>query len=1046
MPIPLQRVVQKTFLRVGSAVLSASGTVGSYINLPPIWTTIPIISFTQGLGEDKSVDAYESDPNPGETTTLSYIGGTLPNGISFIPASKVYRYDGIAAPGSTDTSQLRSTDNGVPPLSTDSNVHRVEIASSLIWSTTPNPSFVELTTGPSYSFAPHIPNYSAVTDEFRVTPGYSLPAWLSLTGTGSVNLTPNGAQVDANDVPSNPGIKIDVRRSGGAWVSSAAFGVTVTAVPVVAGSIDDFALEGIWYPNAFIDPQYGNTGAGGNFVSLGKHANFAPSGPAGRTIYAAGADGWHPWNNTGGSGANRFPSFTFNADGSAVTYADWYPYFGISSQPYPIGMDVVPFVWDSTRECFWIFGGNYSEFPPAARDIGISTAVGHTIIKWTAATNIWTFTGVTLAQPPGESLNGCYVPPPIDKVFWMTQGGSENGYIEWFDPANPATQGRFTIGIKPGQVPFSTLPGVDQFSDPNDRIDQRPMVWDDVRNELIWTCYKANYAGVYASSLANFPANTTTRQVYRGFEAGSTGGAQSPMAKRGRKLYIWGYPYGSDGSGTGNAGKGFIEIDIDTGVRNEAAQPYFLTQAKDVTVGDGGRKEVPWPVHGYNEGNYQATADRILATCQTVSGQSWNGQATFFRWSAPSWTPAAGFLKQLTIDIFGGSPGTFTSTFPTWSSGPWNPPGHGGGPSPLSYSGGCYARDMSTNGCFIFHGGGDGDWWGNEVYAFDFDTRKLYRLTDPSPAMTGGASGVTNDPLLSETSAQYFNIAECEHGPKVAATGACSFGDWGILPAGTQPGVPHVYSGIQWVPGSMIGNRRGAIVRPVSNFVYTTRSTGRAHYFDCDRLNNNYYNGQQWGRASKNLASGAVAPTCVVDTTLKRIYHNYGYLDLDPLSANANRHVNQSWGSAVPVGPFSSGSGSAFDTSRRLWVVTNGSNKFWCRYVDEVGTDFTPIGFTGDPFWVTEPAGMGIEYVPAPVDAFFVLNPEDNVQRIWKITLPASPKTQAWVVQRIDMAGDSVTDYSAGVRVWGRIRWVPPLKCLAFSYGGSMYLYKPVGV
>lgn len=104
-------------------------------------------------------------------------------------------------------------------------------ASGLWWSSTPSVSIQEGSTT-AVNLGSSVGGYNSFTDEFRVTPGYSLPSWLALTagpGTGSGNLTPNGTQLDANDIPASPGIKIDVRRSGGAWVSSSAFGVTVTA-------------------------------------------------------------------------------------------------------------------------------------------------------------------------------------------------------------------------------------------------------------------------------------------------------------------------------------------------------------------------------------------------------------------------------------------------------------------------------------------------------------------------------------------------------------------------------------------------------------------------------------------------------------------------------------------------------------------------------------------------------------------------------------------------------------------------------------------------
>ena len=85
------------------------------------------------------------------------------------------------------------------------------------------------------------------------------------------------------------------------------------------------------------------------------------------------------------------------------------------------------------------------------------------------------------------------------------------------------------------------------------------------------------------------------------------------------------------------------------------------------------------------------------------------------------------------------------------------------------------------------------------------------RLSDPTQAMSGNSSSdaarIPTDPL-------HFSTVECEHGPAVAEYG------FGPLPAGTQPGVPHCYDGLTWIPGSYIGNQRGALLRPQSTFVY----------------------------------------------------------------------------------------------------------------------------------------------------------------------------------------------------------------------------------
>lgn len=202
-------------------------------NQPPVWQSSPSPSFTLGTASNfppsgtYQSNNYVTDANS-DPITITWLTGSV-TGVTWDGGKFVY--GGAGSVGTTGSLVLRATD-GVDHA--DSSAFSIEIASGLAWSATPSISFVEAGTTAT-NLGVYVTNYNATTDEFRVTPGYSLPSWLSLTpgpGAGSGNLTPNGTQLDANDIPANPGIKIDVRRSGGAWVSSPAFGVTV----YVAGS------------------------------------------------------------------------------------------------------------------------------------------------------------------------------------------------------------------------------------------------------------------------------------------------------------------------------------------------------------------------------------------------------------------------------------------------------------------------------------------------------------------------------------------------------------------------------------------------------------------------------------------------------------------------------------------------------------------------------------------------------------------------------------------------------------------------------------------
>jgi len=201
------------------------------VNQAPVWNSSPSPTFVQGTaaffpasGTYQS-NGYVTDPD-GNPITITWLAGSV-SGVTWDGGRFVY--DGLGSLGTTGGLVLRASDG---TAGTNSSAFSIQIASGLAWSATPSVSFVEASVTP-VNLGSDVTNYNASTDEFRVTPSYSLPSWLTLTtgpGAGSGNLTPNGTQVDANDIPPSPGIKIDVRRSGGAWVSSAAFGVTVYVV------------------------------------------------------------------------------------------------------------------------------------------------------------------------------------------------------------------------------------------------------------------------------------------------------------------------------------------------------------------------------------------------------------------------------------------------------------------------------------------------------------------------------------------------------------------------------------------------------------------------------------------------------------------------------------------------------------------------------------------------------------------------------------------------------------------------------------------------
>jgi hypothetical protein len=251
-----------------------------------------------------------------------------------------------------------------------------------------------------------------------------------------------------------------------------------------------------------------------------------------------------------------------------------------------------------------------------------------------------------------------------------------------------------------------------------------------------------------------------------------------------------------------------------------------------------------------------------------------------------------------------------------------------------------------------------------------------------------------------------------------------------------------------WIPGSYIGNQRGALLRPHSTFVYTTRSTGRAHYFDLDT--------GKWGRFSVNRGGpapliSARVPIIGHDEERQRVYHSYGYLDLA-----TKTQVNRTWGN------LSATTSGVFDSKRRLWLMprftqqadatSSAPGSLFAIPVDSSSAtvELTMAGTT----W---PRGYafhaGLLYCP-DLDCYFLysqgtVSAPRNPQELYKIQPPSSsPLTNAWTVSRVTMAGDAVVADTQPIGNYKRFMWVPALKSIAIfnKWDAYVYLYKPAGL
>lgn len=827
-------------------------------------------------------------------------------------------------------------------------------------------------------------------------------------------------------------------------------GIAIADPPSLAiGAIDDLALEGRAVLS-WTDPQRGGSG-----VFHGKHTNWQYC-PADGKIYGFGGDGSYP-NASLQSGAMNFGRVTWNGDATQVTYDQFYPHWGLAGIEYPVGADMCTFEWDSLRGSFWSYGGFGWGVPyMPSMTIGIEVIANPPEFMWrfhVTGAQAGQWEKVSTPAPKfyvvGNALDGMggIYHPPSDTVMYLYGAGGDNR-IYWRRLSDGAT-GRFSNGYP---------------SPANENQKSYHQVYDPESNEFIYPTF--NQSRLLATKLDNFvptPNATgpscTTRIIADGCFDGGQLSDQSPAFIRGsgasRKWYMIGLPKFPAPINNGS-GLGIYEIGIVDGVVKQSAQPYFELMNK-LTI-DG---HVPGQFHSpINAAAYDPAKDRIFATSQTESSGGGGGSALIFRWSAPSWTPAAGNVKALTTDISGAATNTFGSVFAPGGT-------HSGlNNSFWAWPSACYARNLSTNGAMLFHNGGDGDYWGTEVYAFDFDTRRWYRLDNPYSGIYSAThpdvlAWIAANPgvntrynfhwnFLPSTHASYFNTLDCEHGPAVADDYV------GLLPVGTVPGVPHAYDGIEYLSGEFIGNRRGALVTPLRTFAFPTSSTSRAHYYDLDQVVNLGVTGvgSRWGRLSSNRLTipGGALGLCAVDEEARRIYHNFGYLDL---AATPKVQVPRSWNN------LAYDTSATFDPRRRLWIEIIGADtqgspgQLYAMAVD-TSTTFQPLNLTGTRWDLWNGRYGGIVYVP-PLDCFFFYNQArgdqlNEPQAIYKIQPPDTASASAalagtWAVTRIVMPGDTVAN-NQGVRgTYGRLRWIPPLKCIAFYNATNfMYLYKPEGV
>ena len=274
-----------------------------------------------------------------------------------------------------------------------------------------------------------------------------------------------------------------------------------------------------------------------------------------------------------------------------------------------------------------------------------------------------------------------------------------------------------------------------------------------------------------------------------------------------------------------------------------------------------------------------------------------------------------------------------------------------------------------------------------------------------------------------------FDRAYCEHGDRT-------------------PAAPHTYDLLDYLPPDAGGGPKGALLRPVSRFMYTIDSTNHSHKFT--------FSDMQWGRAS-------TAPSSANMNAL-------GMAAYDPTSLRAwvlPSTGSGFWSDRIEYLDFSSGVGVPGRISLgKDYLVYSGTMRFWHRR--STGKRYLVIlGYRGISLIDLDAPARGIFAVPlstaydelgypgsgfaevAPLGCFFSIGPDAKREpgAIYKITPPpGDAMAGAWSVERIIMGGSPPADDSA-IGIWKRFHYVEPLRALTWFYsaGGPVYAYRPVG-
>jgi hypothetical protein len=374
----------------------------------------------------------------------------------------------------------------------------------------------------------------------------------------------------------------------------------------------------------------------------------------------------------------------------------------------------------------------------------------------------------------------------------------------------------------------------------------------------------------------------------------------------------------------------------------------------------------------------------------------------------PAWTPAVG-----TVAVVSAGSGAGVSIQAVYNAnvhdGPWNT---GSGVSPLvtAWNSACYAPACGTLGSLVFVGGGDGDYWGNEVYVYDVASQRWRVINLPS--------------------------VYC------ATTGTFNYGN-ATYQDGT-PGTGHTYGCVWYLSPALGGGSQGSVMIIIRTDWYRQSAAGSNVSFRCDLATG------VWSQASSNAATYAQEQSWAFDSLRNR------YLGINSGSGSVNQDVVRALGS------FSAGMG----VHSNLAMATQDmmAHEPTCCYAPNQDA-LLAFGWTGTVYgiraWAAgtmansdltlvgdalpQGTGLGFQWCP-DTGGFFLRNPTPGQEQLlWHVVPPeTSWQSNAWTVQKITMAGVAVAagNPSTGANgLYGQFQYVQAVKCLMWCHDVNHPVY-----